>query len=102
MVMLGMIRLLLAAVLAVGLTADAAAQAMVCGRHDAFVAYLDRNFQEQLQSIGLTDGGLLLEVFVSTTGSGTWTILMTAPDGLACLVAAGQAWETLPAVKPEV
>jgi hypothetical protein len=29
---------------------------------------------------------------------GTWTILVTGTDGKACIVAAGQNWETLPTI----
>ena len=34
----------------------------------------------------------LVEVYASEE-TGTWTILMTRPDGTTCLLAAGQRWE---------
>jgi hypothetical protein len=35
----------------------------------------------------------VLEVFASDTGS--WTITVTLPSGMTCLVATGQGWEDL-------
>lgn len=93
-------RLLLGAALLAGFSVEADAAPLVCGGHDSFASYLNDVHQEHLQSIGLTDGGLLLEVFVSP--GGTWTILMTTPEGLACLLASGQSWESLPPATPEV
>ncbi len=46
--------------------------------------------------MGLTDKGAVLEVFASQNGS--WTFLITMPNGLTCVVASGQSWETLAAV----
>lgn len=95
-------RLMIRAALLVGaLGSTAQAAPMVCGRHENLVSYLATTYQENLDSIGLTDGGLLLEVFVSSEGS--WTILITTPQGLACLLASGSSWESLPPPhKPEV
>ena len=44
------------------------------------------------QSIGLGDNNQVVEVFASTE-TGTWTITVTNPNGLTCLVASGQAFE---------
>ena len=37
----------------------------------------------------------LVEVFASNNGT-SWTIVVTRPDGLSCIVAVGEDWETLP------
>ena len=34
----------------------------------------------------------VVEIY-SSEETGTWTILMTRPDGMSCLLAAGQRWE---------
>ncbi len=36
----------------------------------------------------------MLEVFVSD--SGTWTVVVTDPEGVSCVLAAGQSWEEIP------
>ena len=46
--------------------------------------------------MGLQADGRLVQVFASLQ-SGSWTIVTTAPSGLACIVAAGRSWESLPA-----
>ncbi len=46
------------------------------------------------RAIGLTADGAVLEVLASPTGS--WTILVTYPSLTTCVLAAGEAWETLP------
>jgi hypothetical protein len=35
----------------------------------------------------------VIEIF--TSASGSWTIVVTRPDGQTCLVASGQAWEDI-------
>jgi len=42
----------------------------------------------------LVGNGSVLEVLASKTGS--WTILVTQPSGLLCVVASGEAWENFP------
>ena len=46
-------------------------------------------------SYGLASNGKLVEVFSSDDGS-TWTIVLTAPGGVSCIIAAGKYWENLP------
>jgi hypothetical protein len=42
----------------------------------------------------------VVELYSSET-TGTWTILVTRPDGISCLLAAGQLWEQVaPVVAP--
>lgn len=53
---------------------------------------LEDRYGETLQSLGLQENSSLLEVYASDS-TGTWTILITRPDGVACLVASGQSWE---------
>ncbi|MFY0680984.1 MAG: hypothetical protein JXR13_10455 [Thalassovita sp.] len=71
-----------------------ASAAPKCGPRDVVVAALSADYGETRQSIGLGSNNMVLEVFASLA-SGSWTVTMTTPDGLTCLVASGQAFETL-------
>lgn len=80
---------LAAAGLAFGLP-SAKAQGVRCAERAMVVASLTRNYQETQTALGITLQGNLVEVFVSPSGS--WTILHTSPSGVACIMAAGEAW----------
>lgn len=89
------------AVAALGATVtSAAAQATRnCGEREAVVQRLADGYGETRQSIGIGANNSVVEVFASTE-SGTWTITVTAAGGLTCLVASGQAFETLAEALP--
>ncbi|WP_432450595.1 hypothetical protein [Aliiroseovarius marinus] len=65
-----------------------------CGQRDAVVERLAETYGETRQSIGLASNSQVIEVFASSD-TGTWTITMTTPQGLTCLVAAGRGFERL-------
>ncbi len=65
-----------------------------CADHAAVVARLASAYGESRQSIGLAANNSVVEVFASQE-TGTWTITVTTADGTTCLVASGQAYETL-------
>ena len=44
--------------------------------------------------MGLASNGGVLEVLSSTSGS-TWTILVTMPNGVSCMIAAGEGLEVV-------
>lgn len=96
------VRVLAAAALALGLlpgiAAPAAAQG-ACKARGAAVAQLAKRYAEAPVSMGLADNGAMFEVFSSSDGA-TWTIVMTRPDGMSCLIAAGEAWEKVPLPLP--
>ena len=46
------------------------------------------------QSIGMAPQGRVVEVFASLE-TGTWTITITMPNGITCLMASGQSFEAL-------
>ena len=87
------------AVFSAGLLFTAHAQAqqapagMVCGERSKFLAHLGKNYKEVPAAMGVTASGRVLEVL--TSSDGTWTIIMTHPNGVTCLVSAGQAWENI-------
>lgn len=87
-------RAALAVALAVASSATGA-QAQACANRDLVVARLEERYGETLQSLGLNQNNSLVEVYASEE-TGTWTILLTRPDGVACLIAAGQMWDAAP------
>jgi hypothetical protein len=70
------------------------ATAAACDDHAEVARLLGAKYQEAPVSLGLQSNGYLLEVF-SSRQTGTWTIVSVAPDGEACVVAAGEHWETM-------
>lgn len=70
-----------------------------CAPREAVVDRLASTYGESRQSIGLGERGMVIETFASAK-TGTWTITVTAPSGLTCLVASGQGWEELTEALP--
>ena len=70
-----------------------------CAPREAVVERLANTYGESRQSIGLGERGMVIETFASRE-TGTWTITVTAPNGLTCLVASGQSWEELSEALP--
>lgn len=84
-----------AAVTLVGtLTATAAVAAGPCGPRADIADNLKREFNEAAVGHGLSMRGYVLELFVSAEG--TWTLIVSRPGGLSCLVDGGEGWETSP------
>lgn len=80
-------------------TNQAFGQTQNCGSRDVVVQRLSETYGETRQSIGLGPNNRVIEVFASTE-TGTWTITVTSPNGMTCLVASGQAFESLAEVSP--
>ncbi|QBF30444.1 hypothetical protein [Thalassococcus sp. S3] len=79
---------------------DAAAQGTRnCAPREMVVERLNGKYGETRQSIGLGGNNQVVEVFASEE-TGTWTITVTLPNGMTCLVASGQAYETLAEALP--
>jgi len=72
----------------------ASAQNRNCGPRDAVLGRLADGYGETRQSMGLGANNQVIEVFASDD-TGTWTITVTLPNGVTCLVASGQAFEEL-------
>lgn len=66
----------------------------ICGERSRFVEQLGAQYGESLNAVGLISDGALLEVMTSEKGS--WTILVTRPNGISCMVASGESWQPLP------
>lgn len=85
---------LLTTALALGMAFSAAAQGQNCGQRQAVIERLADGYGESRQSIGMAPEGRVVEVFASLE-TGTWTITVTMPNGMTCLVASGQSYENL-------
>ena len=70
--------------------------ASVCNSHEKFTTFLAKKYSEKRKAIGLVSNTGMMEVYVSEKG--TWSILMTATNGITCLIAVGDHWED---VKPK-
>ncbi|GGH38685.1 hypothetical protein SAMN05444007_11124 [Cribrihabitans marinus] len=75
------------------------AQPRNCAPREVVMKKLAEEFGETRRGIGLVQEGSVMEVFASD-GSGSWTITVTLPSGVTCLVAAGEAYETLAEALP--
>ncbi|AZQ68955.1 hypothetical protein EF888_18570 [Silicimonas algicola] len=80
--------------LAALLPSAALAQSQNCASRDAVLERLSSRYGESRQSIGMATQGRVMEVYASLE-TGTWTITVTLPNGITCLVASGQAYEPL-------
>ena len=65
---------------------------MVCGQRDDIVKQLQVKYGETRRSVGLQQGRGVVEIYASEK-TGSWTILVTDPRGMSCLMAAGEAFE---------
>ena len=89
-------RLFLTLVLASSFALPAAAQS-ACGKREEIVKIIMNKYKEVPRALAIAGQSNLLEVYASEKGS--WTILITQPQGSTCIVAAGQSWEELPVRK---
>ena len=67
----------------------------LCDERNSVVGELTQNFHEKPVAQGLQGNGTLLEVFASKD-TGSWTILITLPNGMSCLTLVGDNWELMP------
>jgi hypothetical protein len=66
---------------------------IVCDDRMTIVSSLSDDYKETRNSIGLANSGSVVEVFTSNNGS--WSMIVTRPDGISCLIAVGRNWESL-------
>jgi hypothetical protein len=69
----------------------------LCGSRADFIKALSDKYQETGKALGIAGQVNLVEIFASKAG--TWTILVTTPEGKSCIIAAGSSWEDLPPSK---
>lgn len=63
----------------------------MCDTRERVLEQLANKYGEQVIASGVNNAGALLEILATPDGS-TWTIIVTAPGGLTCLVSAGEGW----------
>jgi hypothetical protein len=74
----------------------AAAQNICAPRTDLVKRLWDR-WQEAQVSLAMINDGRLLEIFASEAGS--WTAIISDPNGRSCVASAGQEWTVFDAPK---
>jgi hypothetical protein len=82
------------AVLAIQPVPVTASEDVPCAERSNVVSTLGFQYKESPRAIGLVSQEAVLELFVSETGS--WTVVVTDPEGVSCVLAAGQSWEEIP------
>jgi hypothetical protein len=70
-----------------------------CAPRPMVLERLANSYGETRQSIGLGSNNAVIEVF-SSAETGSWTITVTKPDGVTCLVASGRSFENLSEALP--
>jgi len=89
-------RRLMALSLAALVALPAQAETKNCADRQKITERLQSGYGEKFTGGGLRNSESIFEVWMSDD-SGTWTILMTKPDGTSCVLAAGTDWrESLP------
>ncbi|MET4128382.1 hypothetical protein [Roseovarius sp. MBR-6] len=84
-------------ILLAALSAPAPALAQACLPRDDLIEMLEERYAEHLRMQALTTGGRLIEMYLAQSGS--WTIVLVRPDGMACPVLSGQGVEMVPLVE---
>ena len=92
-----MMKSIVLATVMLGCLASQAVGQTICDQRGAFLKELG---DEAPVALGLASNGTVIEVLASAKGN--WTIILTTPEGLSCVVAYGEAWEQKPgAIAPE-
>lgn len=70
-----------------------------CAPRHEVVKRLTETYGETRQGMGIARQGAVMEVYASKQ-SGSWTITVTLPDGMTCLVALGQTYQAMAEALP--
>ena len=71
----------------------AEAQGRICAPRDKIIEQLESRHGEIRQNYGLQQNAAVIETWANTD-TGSWTIIMSTPDGMSCLVAVGEAFQS--------
>jgi hypothetical protein len=85
----------MAAICVIVVTAPAWAGSEYCAQRDQVVERLAAHYKEQPSGRGLQareDRQELVEVWASRE-TGTFTVMLTTPDGMSCVLATGTDWQ---------
>lgn len=80
--------------------AETEAQTRPCAPREQVIERLASAYGETRRAMGLGSNNMVIEVFASAE-TGSWTITLTEVSGLTCLIASGQAYETLAETLPK-
>lgn len=72
----------------------AAATEPQCNTRDQVIKQLREKYGEAPVGLGVTHNGGLVEI-LSTENGESWSIVVTSPQGMSCLVAAGEGWRSI-------
>ncbi|UWR03405.1 hypothetical protein K3740_01465 [Ruegeria conchae] len=70
-----------------------------CAPREDVIKRLAKTYGETRRGIGIARQGAVMEVFASDR-TGSWTIVVTLPEGVTCLIASGQSFEVLAEALP--
>jgi hypothetical protein len=73
-----------------------AQQQPLCTDRSEVISQLSSQYSEAPVAMGIANNGGVLEILSSQAGT-SWTIILTMPNGVTCMIAAGENWESLPA-----
>ena len=76
------------------LVAQNALAAPQCAARPQVLETLAQKFGESRRSMGIAADQTVMELFASAE-TGSWTLTLTLPTGMTCLVAAGQNYEVI-------
>jgi len=76
-----------------------AQQGALCGPRDRIVAQLADRHGETRRAVGLQQNMQVMETYANSE-TGSWTIIVAMPSGVACLVAAGEAFQSEAGAEP--
>jgi hypothetical protein len=82
--------------LAAALLSSPANAQVPCAPRQDIAAELSVRHAEALDAAGLTAAGTVVELWTARDGR-TWTIVVTAPSGQSCVIAAGESWQRVDA-----
>ena len=91
-------RMFAMAALALGLLVQPAAAVRaqpVCMPHDELTKQLYEKFAEAPTANAIANNGALVELF-ATRDRSSWTLAMTRPGGMSCVLVAGEEWNRFP------
>lgn len=64
-----------------------------CASQSDLRSYLEEAYAEKLAAVGMVNEQTIMEIYVADTG--TWTVVLTNPAGVSCLVLSGQGWQSI-------
>lgn len=65
-----------------------------CAPREVVLEMLTQKYGESRQSIGMMGGANVMEMWANME-TGSWSAVITRPDGIACVAASGQSFERL-------